>query len=508
MPVCYLKFWNKIYLSIFILLTLLFVRCQKPVGHFDVVEKQPSIFPDYSGITIPPNIAPLNFNINEPGTDFYVEISSTNGDNITLRQNSPKIEIPISKWHDLLEKNKNSALTISIYCYNNKWFRYKPVVDTIANEPVESYLAYRLINAVYVFWRNMGIYQRNIENFDESEIFVNRTSNLGCVNCHSFCKNNPLKMSLHLRKEFPGTLIFNKGQLIKINTKTKYTMAACVYPSWHPGGNFIAYSVNIINQSFSSDNHKLDEVSDKASDIVIYNIKTNTLTTSPKVSTKSRENLPTWSPDGKWLYYISAPEAGELLGSRIITRYSLMKIYCNPEKNEWGEADTVLSAHKLGKSITFPRVSPDGRYIMFCLSDHGYFTIYDALSDIYLLDLTNGTYRKMNISSTSNESYHAWAGSGRWIVFSSKRIDDVYSRPFFAYFDTDGKEHKPFVLPQKDPLFYNAFFKNYNIPEPITGRVPLNSREMRDAAHKDPVNVEFDTTVDLDALSGASRIKR
>jgi hypothetical protein len=482
--------------------------CRKAIENVETIDKSPSIIPDYTGITIPPNIAPLNFYIDEKGSEFYVEISSLQGNKIIIRQTSPKIEIPESSWRNLLELNKNNPLSINIYCLNSKWMKYKTITDTIANEPVEGYLVYRLINAVYVFWRNMGIYQRNVENFNESEIFGNGTSNFGCANCHAFCKNNPLKMSLHLRKEFPGTIIFNNGKLSKINTKTKYTMAPCAYPSWHPGGKFIAYSVNIINQSFTSDSHKLDEVSDQASDLVIYNVKTNTLTTSPKVSTKSRENLPTWSPDGKWLYYISAPEAGDMLGSRINSRYSLLRIYCDPEKNEWGEPDTILSAHKIGMSITFPRVSPDGRYIMFCTCDHGYFTIYDAHSDIYLLDLTNGTYRKMNINSKSNESYHAWSCNGRWIIFSSKRIDDVYSRPFYSYFDKNGKEHKPFVLPQKDPLFYNTFFRNYNIPEPVSGRVPLSSRDMRDMVHKDPVNVEFDMMVDIDALSGATRINR
>ncbi len=492
--------------KISLLLLFLFSGCNEKTDNAVMKDMQPKIYPDYTDIVIPYNIAPLNFMINEKGSSFHVQIYSKNGNKISLFQSSSKIEIPIRKWHKLLEKNKGNNLYIDIYAKDKNWIKYRTITDSIASEQIDNHLAYRLINAVYVFWRQMGIFQRNIENFDETAIYENSSSDYNCVNCHSFCMNNPKKMSLHFRKNFPGTMILDGKILKKINTKTKYTMSVCAYPSWHPSGNYIAYSVNLINQSFASDKNKLDEVTDKASDIVIYNIKTNTLTTSPKVSTKSRENLPTWSPDGKWLYFISAPGTDKNLESRIDVKYSLMRIYCDPAKNEWGNVDTVLSASKTGMSISFPRISPDGRYVIFCMADYGYFTIYDAKSDLYIMDLKTGKYHKMELNSPFNESYHCWSSNGRWIAFSSKRLDNVYSRPFFSYFDINGRSHKPFVLPQKDPLFYDGFLKNYNIPELINGKVQLSARETRDLVHQEPENVQFDMTVDIDALSGATRI--
>jgi dipeptidyl aminopeptidase/acylaminoacyl peptidase len=151
----------------------------------------------------------------------------------------------------------------------------------------------------------------------------------------------------------------------------------------------------------------------------------------------------------------------------------------------------VLSSKEVGRSITFPVVSPDGRYLLFGATDYGYFPVYHAVSDIYLLEIATGKYHALNSNSSSTDSYHSWAFSGRWFVFSSKRLDDTYSRPFFAYFDENGKTHKPFVMPQKDPAFYESYMVNFNRPEFVTGRIQLNPREVRDLVLSDAENVVY-----------------
>jgi tricorn protease-like protein len=241
----------------------------------------------------------------------------------------------------------------------------------------------------------------------------------------------------------------------------------------------------------------------------VYNLKTNTVTTSPKISTKQRENSPAWSPDGKWLYYISAPAVvDDDLKSRNWTMYSLCRIPYDTLNNTWGDVDTVLSAKQTGLSISAPILSPDGRYVLFCMAPYGYFTVFDKLSDLYILDLKTNKYHKLDINSESAESYHCWSHDGRWIVFSSKRIDDMHSRPYFAYFDKNGKTSKPFLLPQKDPDFYFTFDENYNRPELIKGKINLNPRQVRDLIYSEAENVNFDTSVNIDALSGATWIEK
>jgi hypothetical protein len=503
-----IAYFKKILKLFSIFFILILIGCNGKVDEYSQDSKYAGIFPDYKDVVIPPNIAPLNFNISEKGLKYHVEIYSEKGKKIILHQNSSKIIIPIKAWHNLLMQNKGKLLKFDIYVKNEKWIKYATMQDSVAEEPIENYMAYRLINQSYIFWKKMGIYQRNLENFEESPVYVNSVANDGCVNCHSFCNGDPQRMVMHFRQSYPGTMIWANNKLTKLNTKTNYTMSSFVYPAWHPGGNYIAFSVNMINLYFTSDKNSFAEVSDKVSDIVVYNLKTNTVTTSPKISTKRRENSPTWSPDGKWLYFISAPEAVEgSLQSRNWTKYSLLRIPFDTAKNTWGDVDTVLSSRQTGLSISSPAISPDGRYVLFCMTAYGYFTVFDKSSDLYILDLVTNKYHKLNINSSSTESYHCWSQSGRWILFSSKRLDDIHSRPFIAYFDKDGKTYKPFIVPQKDPSFYSTFLDNFNRPELIKGKIKLNPRQVRDLVYSETKDVNFDTNVDIDALSGATWIK-
>ena len=469
----------------------------------------PQIDPDYTETVIPPNIAPLNFNINEKGTEFFVDIYVKNSESnhIKISSKKHKIKIPIKKWKNILSSNRGKELYIDIYLKNtlNEWEKFRTIKNTIAEEEIDSHVAYRLINPAHVLWWEMGIYQRNIENFNESVIFTNRVSKKNCMNCHSFSMNNPEIMMFHIRGDLGGTMLIKDGNVTKINTGTEYTMSAGVYPAWHPNGNLIAFSVNKINQFFHSQQDKTIFVRDSASDIIIYNIQTNTITTTPKISTSRLENLPTWSPDGKYLYFISGPEWTEKKKYSEL-KYDLMRISYDIETNHWGELDTILTTAETGESISFPKISPDGKYVLFCMSDYGYFTIHFRSSDLYMFDLRTNKYWKLDVNSEDVESYHSWSSNSRWFVFSSKRKDGLCSRLYFSYVDSNGDAYKPFLMPQKDPDFYKTFIKNYNIPELIDGPVTVNHWKLAQVAREVPIQAEFDSTVNIDALSGATKI--
>lgn len=497
---------QSIYLSLIIVFT---VSCSgKLPNEFSETDKSPDIFPNYAGITIPPNIAPLNFRINENGDEFAVRISSKNGKEIVVAVKNPIIQFNNSEWKNLLMSNVGEDLNLDIFCKNGgTWTKFKTIKNHIARENIDSYLSYRLINSAYVLWFEMGIYQRNLENFDESPIIQNKSIGGACINCHSLSKNNPEKFMFHIRSKFAGTLIYNEGKLEKVETKTDYTLASAAYGAWNPDGRHIAFSVNKINQNFYVFKDQSNEVSDKYSDLIVYDTETKMITTSPKVSTRNRENLPEWSADGKYIYYISANEAVND-SARLITKYSLMGIPFDPEKNIWGEVDTLISATETGKSITFPRASPDGRFLVFCLTNYGYFTIHHNESDLCIFDLKTGKYRVADeINSNETESYHSWSTNGRWLIFSSRRIDGIHTRTFIAYVDEDGKFGKPFVLPQENPDFYNSYLLNFNRPELMTGKITVSPQKIRDAVREAASPVSFDPNVKIDALSGASKIK-
>ncbi len=500
---------SRYFILFALIIGIITTSCHEKISEATSTGTSITIAPDYDSITIPVNIAPLNFRIKEDALKYQVVISSKEGEAISIQQTSPVIQIPVKPWHKLLNQNKGNLLSINVSLKKEgKWFSYNTITDSIASDSLNPYLVYRVINTQYSFSYKMKIEQRNLENFDVSLIWDNHSSNHGCVNCHSFSNYNPDKMSMHFRQSFGGTLIKNGDTLKEMNTKTPYTMSPFGYVSWNPNGELIAYSVNKFNEYFTNSTRNLNEVTDQASDLVVYNVKKNDVTTSPKISTKNRENFPTWSPDGKWLYYISAREAFEDFNSRYYSMYSLCRISYDMETNSWGDVDTVFNAYKEGKSLTFPRISPDGKYALFCLINYGYFSINHRESDLYLMNLETREYKKIGINSNVNESYHSWSKNGRWIVFSSKRLNQIYSAPYFSYFDKSGNFHKPFILPQKNPDFYNAFMQNFNIPEFVDRKVDLDPIKIRKLLYNKNEDVTFDNSVNTDALSGATWIAK
>lgn len=454
---------------------------------FGQLEKTATIYPDYRDITVPCNIAPLNFRIREEGEEFITRITGNNGENITVA--GEKMQIPLWQWKALTERNKNSRCQVEIFVrLQNQWFRYKPFGITVAPEPIDEYLSYRLIEPSYVTYEVITINQRNLTNFDESEIYNNSLLSVEmsshCINCHSYQNYDPHNMQIHSRQAYGGTLVISDGKMKKVDMKTDKTVSGGVYPAWHPTRKLIAYSVNNTSQSFHTKDLQKVEVQDSHSDLILYDLERNSVT--PIVNdTNDLEVFPAWSPDGTMLYYVCAHfdfqtdnKEQELLRHYKEVKYDLYRIPFDTLSYVFGQPETVFQASAIGKSATLPRVSPNGRYLLFTLGDFGVFHIWHKSSDLHLIDLKTGKERKVEqINSPDVESYHSWSSNGRWIIFSSRRDDGAYTRPYIAYFDSAGIARKPFILPQEDPDFYPQFYKSFNIPEFMKEAVPFSAQD-------------------------------
>ena len=454
-----------------------------------------SISPDYSEITIPCNIAPLNFNINETAQEYLTVIYSSKGNKIISK--GKKVKIPVENWKKLLKENQGDTLYIEIYLKKEKqWLKYPAICNYIAQETIDDYISYRLIEPSYVTYENMSINQRNLTNFDEKVIFSNRLlvegDNEQCINCHSYKNYNQTgDWQFHVRQHYGGTVIVRDKAIQKINLKTDYTISAGVYPSWHPTENVIAYSTNKTGQKFHTRDIQKIEVMDTESDLIMYDLDKNEVSVIANDSTKL-ETFPSWSSDGKFLYYTSAdyPEGVNKASADFYSNYekfhyNIYRKSFNPETKEFLSTDTIFEASSYGKSATFPRESPDGRYLLFTLGDYGNFHIWHKNSDLYLMDLKTFTYRALTeLNSSDADSYHSWSSNGRWIIFSSRRDDGSYTRLYIAYFK-DGEACKPFIVPQNDPDFYGAFFKSYNIPEFMIKPVNVSPSRLASAIKKE-----------------------
>ncbi len=487
--------FNKQYIYIFTFVALLInASCTQKLPRFTESNQNVVLNPDYTSISIPPNIAPLNFSINETANRYLVRIYNSNGIDFMIRSKNGNIKIPQRKWEKLLSTTISKEYYVDIFVRKSqKWMKFNTITNYVTPDSIDKYLTYRLIEPGFVGWNKMGLYQRNLENFKEKPIMINSLSNGNCINCHTFNQNNSNTMMFHMRGKNDGTVISRNNNITKINTKTNKTISPGVYSSWHPSGNYIASSVNKIVQSFHAIPGKKIEVIDILSDIVVYDLNKNTASSCRLLSNPDRlETFPNWSPDGRYLYFCSAKK--QPINNYKQIWYDLLRISFNPENCSFGEVDTIWSVSGQEKSISFPKISPDGKYMLFCISDYGNFTIWHNESDLYLLDLVSGKLIHPDINSDKSESFHSWSSTGKWIVFSSRRGDGLYTRPYFSYFDTSGKMHKPFILPQKDPEFYFNFMKSFNLPEFTTNKVDLKLRDLRKIVNSEPEQIIFENS--------------
>ena len=472
--------------SIIAALAILLVGCTESFTPDEKKDSFPSIYPDYTEVTVPSTIAPLNFRSTDD-CSMINAVVKVGGEEKLRVQNEGYINFPETEWSELLEENKggNIEITVSVK-KGEKWTEYKPFNIYISNEPIDYGLVYRLVAPGYEIYSKMGIYQRSLSDFTETALYENTLLPSSCVNCHSFCNQSPDKMSLHLRGQSGGTFLSVDGKTELLNTATDNTISSFVYPYWHPSGKYIAYSVNNTQQVFHSNKDERIEVLDLASDIIVYDVEKNEAFSSPLLKSDSVfETFPSFSPDGKSLYFCSATFK-KMPSEYKEVKYNLCRIGFDADNGGFSSSvDTLVSAEKMGKSVSFPRPSPDGRYLMFTLSDYGNFSIWHREADLWLLDLQTGEFSNMEkVNSPNVESYHSWSSNGRWFVFSSRRDDGLYTRPYIAAFNPDGTTGKPFMLPQENPEHNDLRMYSYNIPEFVTSPVSFDNHSLENKSVK------------------------
>src|SRR5690606_19757450 len=199
---------------------------------------------------------------------------------------------------------------------------------------------------------------------------------------------------------------------------------------------YIAFSTNKVVQQFHSVDSKKIEVSDLSSSLVLYDVAKNEMMKIPVDEAKQfMDTYPEWSPDGRMLYFCRAAQIGADYDYHETT-YNLCRVAFNPETSKFGAPETIFDAAAEHKSVSFPRISPDGKSLVFTYHDFGVFSIWHKEADLYSINLDDLSVNKMeNLNSDFTESYHSWSGNGRWLIFSSKRDDGLTARPYISFID-------------------------------------------------------------------------
>jgi len=465
---------------LYIYLAVLLVSCQESVQNATKVDEYPQIFPDYVGVTIPVGIAPMNIcPLTPEGGIIDVVVKGEKGGEIHSQGESTDFDI--NEWHKLVEQNRGGELTFTVNIkVKGAWYQYKDFPMYVSNYELDEWgLTYRRVAPGYEVYGQMGLYQRDLSNFYEYEIIENTRMPGDCVNCHTSNRTNPKEFLFHVRGEHGATAIQKDGKMEMLNTKADGVLGLCVYPYWHPDGRYVVFSTNTTRQQFHVWKNKKVEVFDFDSDLQVYDTDTHQLIISPAITdTKQNETFPAFSPDGKTVYFCSAEKIGDPVNPKLM-HYNLCSIGFDAQKGEWGDSITTLvDAGSRAKSISIPKPSYDGKWIMFTVANYGTFPIWHSEADLWLLNLQTGECSRMDeVNSDDTESYHNWSDNSHWFVFSSRRGDGLYTRLFISSVDENGKASKPFLLPQRNPRKFNdALMFSYNVPDFTKTKVDIDSR--------------------------------
>jgi hypothetical protein len=132
------------------------------------------------------------------------------------------------------------------------------------------------------------------------------------------------------------------------------------------------------------------------------------------------------------------------------------------------------------------------------MQDYGAYPHTQVSSDLYLMELSTRQFQKLPVNSDYNESWHSWSKNSKWVLFSSKRSSGIFTRLYLCHIDSAGNASKPFLLPQRDPLFYDSFTKCYNVPEFAISSVRFTERQLLSAIQtKNSINVPVSQNISI-----------
>ncbi|MDO5442873.1 MAG: hypothetical protein Q4G10_04320 [Bacteroidia bacterium] len=437
------------------------------------------IYPDYKEVTVPANIAPLNFHYAMANSGRAVTTFTSGEKSVTIR--GTEVEWSVKKWKSFVEGAEGQTITVNAEMKVDG----QAIADTwniyVSEDPIDGYLTYRLIEPSYQMFNEISIEERCIEDFSETTICDFKHTDNSCMNCHTHAQARGDLSFYYIRGEHGGAVLNRDGQLRKLTLNAEGMLSGTVYGEIHPSGRFGVFSTNVILPGLHTFAENRMEVYDSSSDLTVADFDNNVMINLPHVARADMlETFPCFSADGQSVYYCVA-DTTALNQDLKDLKYSLLRAGFDASNGHISEqADTVWNGISNNASACHPKASPDGKWLMFTVADYGTFPLYHTESTLCLMDLQSGEIKMLdNIKGDKSDTYHSWSSSGRWFVFASKRGDGQYGKPYFCHIDGNGEVSKPFVLPQKSSQFYEYNLKSFNIPDLGDSSTGLNVKNAR-----------------------------
>lgn len=484
------------------------------------------IVPDYAdSIALPFNIAPLNFCIRPDSASFvkgrvritaYDSMQESKGAYIFPLKRTGGTALGIKKWKELMQDASDGHLEVEIALRTKggEWKVYRKLHWQVISQPIDRYLFFRASQYEEGVHGELYIAQRDLQTFDNVYIGHNRLMDGNCMNCHDCGNNDASSMVFHLREAHKGTVLMQGDSIIKIAIPADYNLRF-TYPAWHPSRKIIAFSTNLPHSvHYSNSVQKLLYTLDTLGSIVFLDVEKMEVFSCPELTDTCYEQVfPTWSPDGKTLYFCRSPkkEYGRFPFPQYVD--SSLSMRQNRVEQIWDDLmrmDFDLETHRfsnlecaypfsvrLHKSATMPKVSRDGRYLMVSLLKASTFPLQN-LGDFYLMDLSDTLLLRevRELNTPGSEKGHSFSSSGNWMVFSSSRRTLAIPETYITHFDTaTGYFSKPFLVPQKRGDFYCTNLKGFVFPVLSTKPAAYTAQNVARVAKGRAKEVKVDTSL-------------
>lgn len=466
---------KRIDLYCLVLLALLLLHgCGRRVDvrpYSPATDRSSLIYPDYQGVTIPCNIAPLNFYYTDPGLSRPVTVFSCGDVSVTIKGRD--VVWKEKDWKRLLAAAAGSDIEAVSRTRGGEDGPEIHWTIHVSPDPIDPYLTYRLIEPGFEVWDDLEIIERHLESFDARPISDWRNTQNKCMNCHIHSQGRGDLSMFYIRGEGGGAILNRGGTLRKLTLRSGSMISPTVYGEIHPEGRFGVFSTNVIIPAMHSYGNRRMEVYDTASDLCVADFDNNVMLTFPEFAREDVfETFPVFSADGRYVYYCSAP-ARPMPAGLYDMMYSLVRAPFDSATGTIGTpVDTLLSASGRGLSVCHPKASPDGRWLLYTVADYGTFPINHSECNLEMMDLSSGeTLPLTEVNDEGSDTYHSWSSDSKWFVFASKRGDGMFGKPWFSHVSGDGTTTKPFLLPQKDPHFYDFMTRSFNVPD--LGNAPV-----------------------------------
>ena len=302
-----------------------------------------------------------------------------------------------------------------------------------------------------------------------------------CANCHSFPHDGKT-----LAMDLDGPLN-DKGAYViapiepQMSIRDEHVMTWTSFPDKPPGhkttgfmsqispdGRFVVSTVNESLYVVNFTDYRFLQVFYPTRGIIAYyDRQTRRIRALPGADDpRYVQTGAVWTPDGKELIFIRAEAKDPYPKDRKLATYAgdpnevpiQYDLYRMPfNGGQGGRPEPIPGGAGNGRSNTFPKVSPDGRWIVFVQCKNGLLMRPD--SELYILPIQGGTPRRMRCNTSRMNSWHSFSPNGRWMVFSSKSRSP-YTQMCLTHLDDDGRDSPAILIPNS-----TAANRAVNIPE-------------------------------------------